>query len=256
MGIPKVDAKAIQDAIREFDANWRHTSEYLGWEQNRNYLHAIRYEGALYPPKRIISIATGVPTNAFYGGAPSNSYLSERGFEIVPLREEQTDEEDTQGPHAKQIADIESGGGGGYDPRGQEDGRDWTLREVVARRGQAAFRQKLIDVFQGRCAISGCDVLAVLEAAHITPYLGPATNEVSNGLLLRADLHTLWDLGLIAIDPEALTVWISPAISDAMYRGFHGQAIAMPPPRHLRPSIEALRAQWRLAQPDDVTSAL
>lgn len=248
MRIPEVEAKLIEEAIQDFDANWRDTGEYLGWEQNRNYLHAIRYGGALYPPKKIISLATGMPTSSFYGGAPSNSYLAKRGFEIVRLRAQDNSESESQGPCSKQILNIESVQDESYDPDGQEDARDRTLRAVVARRGQAAFRKKLIEVFHGRCAISRCDVLPVLEAAHITPYLGPATNHISNGLLLRADLHTLWDLGLIAIDPDELTVWINPTVSDVTYRSFNGLKITMPLPEHLRPSIEALRAQWQLAR--------
>src|ERR1700722_13744752 len=42
----------------------------------------------------------------------------------------------------------------------------------------------------------------VLEAAHITPYMGASTNSLLNGLLLRADIHTLFNLGLISIDPD------------------------------------------------------
>lgn len=247
MKILDVDSEAIKGAIRDFEVNWRDTTEYMGWEQNRNYLHAIKYEGKMYPPKKIISIATGMPTRSFYGGTPSNSYLAERGFEIVRLRAKDGNENENQGPLNAQTLEIESDQEEPFNPQNMEDARDRTLRTVVARRGQAAFRRKLIDAFQGRCAISGCDLLPVLEAAHITPYLGPATNDVSNGLLLRADLHTLWDLGLIAIDPDKLTVWVSPTISDAMYRSFNAHVISPLPPKHLRPSIEALRAQWKLA---------
>jgi len=248
MRIPDVNAKLIQEAIHDFDANWRNTSEYRGWEQNRNYLHAIRYDGALYPPKKIISLATGMPTSAFYGGAPSNSYLTKRGFTIVRLREDEMGESESLGPYGKQIVDIESGQDESYKPDGEKDARDRILRMVVARRGQATFRKQLIEAYRSRCAISGCNVLAVLEAAHITPYLGPATNHISNGLLLRADLHSLWDLCLIAIDPDALTVWISPVINDDMYRSLDGVKMAAPAPRHPGPSVEALRVQWQLTQ--------
>jgi putative restriction endonuclease len=76
-----------------------------------------------------------------------------------------------------------------------EDMRDWALRCIAARRGQAAFRAALIDAYGGRCSITGCDAVEALEAAHISPYKGDHTNDVTNGLLLRADLHTLFDLG-------------------------------------------------------------
>jgi hypothetical protein len=75
---------------------------------------------------------------------------------------------------------------------GQANARARVLREVIQRRGQQKFRKALIAAYSGRCAISGCPVAPLLEAAHITSYLGPDTNSITNGLLLRADLHTLW----------------------------------------------------------------
>lgn len=246
MKIPNVDIAVLEAAMREFDASWRDTGEYAGWEQNRNYLHAVRYGGRLYPPKKIISIATGLPTGSFYGGRPSNSYLAERGLEVVRLRGAPDVTGEEPGPHGEQIREIDTAQKP-FSPHDQEDARDRALRSVVERRGQAAFRRKLIEAFRGRCAISGCDVLAVLEAAHITPYLGPSTNDAGNGLLLRADLHTLWDLGLIAIEPDQMTVWISPTINDDMYRGYHGKEVIAPLPGYPQPSVGALRAQWELA---------
>lgn len=65
-------------------------------------------------------------------------------------------------------------------------------------------------------------VTALLEAAHITPYLGPDTNSITNGLLLRADLHTLWDLGLIAVNPSTRMVWVSPSVNDPTYQALSG----------------------------------
>ena len=45
-----------------------------------------------------------------------------------------------------------------------------------------------------------CDVRETLEACHIYPYMGPKTNHIQNGIILRSDLHTLYDRGLIGID--------------------------------------------------------
>jgi hypothetical protein len=98
---------------------------------------------------------------------------------------------DEYGPHKERVTKIESEQGEPFDPKGQDDARARVLREVVQRRGQQKFRKALIAAYGGRCAISGCPVTPLLEAAHITPYLGPDTNSITNGLLLRADLHTL-----------------------------------------------------------------
>jgi 5-methylcytosine-specific restriction protein A len=88
MQIKPVSPEAIETALKIFDNEWRDSKEYAGWEKNKNYLHAISHGTRLYPPKKVISLATGMPTNSFYGGAPSNNYLSARGFTIVLLRPE------------------------------------------------------------------------------------------------------------------------------------------------------------------------
>ncbi|MBL8550121.1 MAG: HNH endonuclease [Hyphomonadaceae bacterium] len=122
-----------------------------------------------------------------------------------------------------------------------EDARDRVLAEIAQRRGQAAFRTQLLAAYGGRCAISGCDVEAVLEAAHIVPYRGPHSNRTDNGLLLRADLHTLFDLDLLRIAPWALTVQLDPTLRDSPYGEFDGRALALPVRELDRPSSEAIR---------------
>lgn len=131
-----------------------------------------------------------------------------------------------------------------FEPRGQEDGRERILREVVRRQGQPQFRRKLIAAYDSRCAVTRCALLVVLEAAHITPYLGPATNLVSNGLLLRADLHTLWDLALIAVDPGSMVLAVCAAVDDPAYQALAGTRIYQPLEVDQRASIAALRHQW------------
>ncbi len=89
------------------------------------------------------------------------------------------------------------------------DARLRVYRQIVARRGQSAFRGALLEAYQGRCAITGCDAVFALEGAHLRPYRGPDTNVVTNGLLLRADIHTLLDLQLLAPDPRSRSIVIS-----------------------------------------------
>src|SRR5690606_35764594 len=71
------------------------------------------------------------------------------------------------------------------------DARVWIMTAIAQRQGQGAFRAMILDAYGQRCAISGCNAIAVLEAAHILPYRGEHTHRVDNGLLLRSDLHTL-----------------------------------------------------------------
>jgi hypothetical protein len=57
-------------------------------------------------------------------------------------------------------------------------------------------------------------VAAVLEAAHIDPYRGEGNNHPGNGLLLRADIHTLFDLNLLGIEPNHLRIELHPDIAE------------------------------------------
>lgn len=150
------------------------------------------------------------------------------------------------GPYQQQVAQIVLEPSEAFDPKGQGDARARVLREVVQRRGQAKFRNALIAAYAGRCAITGCPVTPLLEAAHITPYLGPDTNSITNGLLLRADIHTLWDLGLLGVDPETYMVWVSPEVNDRMYEILEGTHMRYPSHPAQRPSIAALQQQWNL----------
>ncbi|WEK52448.1 MAG: HNH endonuclease signature motif containing protein [Candidatus Kaistia colombiensis] len=124
------------------------------------------------------------------------------------------------------------------------DGKQWLLRQIAIRQGQARFRDQLIDAYGGRCAITGTPIIATLQAAHIKPYDGPSTNSVSNGLLLRADIHNLFDLGLLQIDPQSLSVVASPDIRQSSFGKLHGRRIREPVnPKH-RPCRTALAARW------------
>lgn len=127
-----------------------------------------------------------------------------------------------------------------FEPANIIDARDWVMTSIVRRRGQPAFRQSLLAAYDGRCAISGCDVEAVLEAAHIVRYQGAETNHVCNGLLLRADLHTLFDLRLIAVDVTKMTVLVSPMLANTQYSEFQGQLLRLPTLNGSRPSCNAL----------------
>ncbi len=127
-----------------------------------------------------------------------------------------------------------------FDPENVEDGRQFVERQVARRMGQAKFRRELLHAYQGRCAVTGCDVSAVLEAAHIFPYRGKETNHVTNGLLLRSDIHMLFDQGLLAIHPETLTVLLAPELEETAYSELEGKAIAVPKDEGLRPSEAAL----------------
>lgn len=121
------------------------------------------------------------------------------------------------------------------------DERERINRQIYARRGQQSFRDGLRRRYGDQCMISGCKVLDVLEAAHIRPYRGPRDNHLGNGLLLRADLHTLFDLDLIGIEPLTLRVHVHPTIVDVEYRKLEGSSLSC---AGRRPSEVALKSRW------------
>ncbi|MDM4206892.1 HNH endonuclease [Klebsiella spallanzanii] len=109
-------------------------------------------------------------------------------------------------------------------PLDVEDQRKAVLRQIKQRRGQKAFRDSLLAQ-TAKCAVSGCEVVDILEAAHITAYKNDTHNHVSNGLLLRCDMHTLYDLDLFAIDPDSFIIYFAPQINDEEYTRFHGKKL-------------------------------
>lgn len=114
----------------------------------------------------------------------------------------------------------------------------WT--EIRARLGQGGFRVAVTGAYRKRCAVTGEKTLPVLEAAHIRPYAERGPNDVRNGLLLRSDLHRLFDAGYLTVDPDDHRVVISRRIREEFENGreyyrFDGQRLANLPARDERP---------------------
>jgi len=133
------------------------------------------------------------------------------------------------------------------------DERARALRDVVQRRGQTQFRCALLLAYGGRCAVTGCDAGDALEAAHLIGYQGPQSQHVSNGVLLRADIHTLFDLDLLAIGPDTFTIVLADSLRQSSYAALHGQTLTLPQDPSTWPSRTALAHRWRFApRPLDV----
>ena len=97
------------------------------------------------------------------------------------------------------------------------------------RLGQGAFRVLVTDAYSRRCAISGEKTLPVLEAAHIRPYSLFGVHSTNNGLLLRSDLHKLYDKGYITVTGNC-QIEISRRIKEEFENGkdyykYHGQSL-------------------------------
>jgi putative restriction endonuclease len=129
---------------------------------------------------------------------------------------------------------------GAFSPSDLEDARRRILAGIVLRQGQRGFRERLLTAYQRSCAVTGCDVVEALEVAHIIAYLGPETNYVTNDLLLRADIHTLFDLWLIVVQPNDYRVIVSKRLRGTSYESLAGQVIRLPADHVDHPSRQAL----------------
>ncbi len=118
---------------------------------------------------------------------------------------------------------------------------DYSRRYLTkVRIGQGAFRVQLTDAYQRKCSITGEKTLPVLEAAHIKPYAESGPHQLSNGILLRADLHKLYDSGYLTFTPD-YKVEVSQRIREEFengreYYAYHGQDLKIIPMKdHERP---------------------
>lgn len=120
--------------------------------------------------------------------------------------------------------------------------RQWLSR--LARPGQAAFRAKLLDLYGG-CALTGCKTLMALEAAHVRTVAGRGSDAVDNGILLRADLHKLFDANLLAINPGTGVVHLAD-LCHADYAELLSDVILEPPLGG--PPLSAFIGRWAAFQ--------
>jgi len=116
------------------------------------------------------------------------------------------------------------------------------------RLGQRSFQAVVLDAYHRRCAISETHIPPVLQAAHIRPVTAGGEHRLDNGLLLRSDIHTLFDRGYLAVDP-AYRLLVSPRLRQDFQNGdqFYarpGQVIALPDHRADRPNRDFL--EWHL----------
>lgn len=125
-----------------------------------------------------------------------------------------------------------------------EDARQRRDASIVARPGQEAFRQALLKAYGQHCVITDCDAEAALDAAHIVPYQGEATNHPSNGLLLRKDVHSLFDRYLLSINPDTYTIEIAPDLSNTCYQSLQGKLIRLPQEKAYIPAQSALKHHY------------
>lgn len=133
---------------------------------------------------------------------------------------------------------------------GDEDTREWVNRSVARRRGRPKFRAALLEAYGRACAITDCEIVDVLEAAHIKPARGEHTMVTHNGILLRADIHTFFDCGRLWIEDD-FTIGLHPYLRASEYSMLQGKRIRLPANETDRPHREHLEhhRSWAMARP-------
>jgi putative restriction endonuclease len=115
---------------------------------------------------------------------------------------------------------------------------------VRPRLGQGAFRILVTDSYRRRCAISGERTLPALDAAHIRPFADGGQHEASNGILMRRDIHSLFDLGYVTVSLD-MKFEVSKRIREEYengrhYYALHGTSLMLPEDARRHPSRAAL----------------
>lgn len=122
---------------------------------------------------------------------------------------------------------------------------------VNPRMGQGRSKFAVAEAYERRCAVTGSRTFPSLEASHIRPYADGGAHAVSNGLLLRTDVHRLYDRGYLSIEPD-LRLRVSPQLRKHGWNGVEfyerersGFTITIPDDPQAQPDREALA--WHLA---------
>lgn len=102
------------------------------------------------------------------------------------------------------------------------------LLELAIRPKRQAFRDGIRRNYSDRCAVTGCTTPAACEAAHISTCEGRDDNAPTNGILLRSDIHALFDRLLITLSADGLRIEVSPELDDPSYAFLRSAAVTQP----------------------------
>jgi len=113
---------------------------------------------------------------------------------------------------------------------------------ILPRLGQGSFRVMVTDAYRRKCAITGERTLPALEAGHIKPFRESGPHKVSNGILLRSDIHRLFDTGYVTITPD-YRFEVSRRVREEYengrdYYALNGRQLIIPPMKEFQPAGE------------------
>ncbi|KVX00447.1 HNH endonuclease [Shewanella frigidimarina] len=94
------------------------------------------------------------------------------------------------------------------------------LVAIKTRKGQPYLRKILLDKYKSTCIVTGCKIESLLEAAHILPHSENGSYNFDNGLLLRSDIHNLFDSNLLSINSDGV-LYISNGCHGSEYEKYN-----------------------------------
>lgn len=226
------DAFGIKNGAATFDEMSRRVSRYVDGEVRRDHLLGCRIitQPVFLPEVAWIPLPRSWPTNVQVGKIYG-----------------------TDSSEGRQLWDrvIEAGlgetGSSIFEPAGEpERARFGEPVLIKPRLGQGAFRIAVTDAYARQCAVSGGKVLPALEAAHIKPYGSGGSHDVRNGILLRTDIHRVFDAGYATVDTDLRFVVSDRVKSDFNngneYLRLHGSKLIPPVKAEFAPNRDAL--EW------------
>lgn len=231
-----------------------HGSEYLLWPFA--YISAILCAQSPIPitdlqhaAEELASYEADSPDGSLF---PKNDDLNDRRFRTYLILLENANAIQRDGPAVTAVdhdylSDMSSGieapeiESGNVDVDSLlEDNRTVVYAKAIRRERQQAFRAEVMTAYAHVCCVSANTESSILEGAHILPYRGRQSNDVTNGLLLAVDIHRLFDQHLLGIDPEGHKIRLSPMVIEERYTNLEGTDIALPSDKSNWPDPDAL----------------
>ncbi len=176
---------------------------------------------------------------------PQGSWIREpAGWHQNTVQGQKIDLSSGEGLRISMECNLRASGGAQLSNDGKKEERFGSPLTVHPRLGQGSFRLAVTDAYHGACAVTGEHSLPALEAAHIRSYSEGGEHEISNGLLLRSDIHRLYDKGYVTVSPD-LHFEVSRKLKEDFsngksYYGFHGALISLPVRIEDQPNREML----------------
>ena len=221
--LDSISEKAVNSALEEARALSEQGYELEVEGAGSSRTHFIKFQGWTFGQKVILKRAmeTSGLNNAIdreYQTRNGHQWLTVRGYDTVVISDIRQNAHDNMPPA-------------------------YELAMRLARPEQYRFRREAIQTFFGRCAITGCSDVQALEAAHVLPFAKNGHNDPSNALLLRADLHRLFDCNLLAINPKNGTATFAKRVTS--YQDLSNCIVTLP---KKAARLDAFNARWEIFQ--------